>query len=85
MGVSEKAQADVTVEPAPPVSPPEAPKAKVETEEEKPRVIVPDHLKDKVSWQNFVFMSRAHQFYRCLLNWRNTLTMRTSVLVTSCS
>ncbi|KAH6914924.1 Hsp90 protein-domain-containing protein [Coprinopsis sp. MPI-PUGE-AT-0042] len=49
LGVSEKAQADVTVEPAPPVSPPEAPKPKVETEEEKPRVIIPDHLKDKVA------------------------------------
>ena len=48
LGVSEKAQADTTVEPAPPVSPPEPSKAK-EAPVETPHVVIPDHLKDKVS------------------------------------
>lgn len=56
LGVSEKAQADTTVEPAPPVSPPEPSKAK-EAPVETPHVVIPDHLKDKVSIEQ---IGRAH-------------------------
>jgi hypothetical protein len=83
--VSEKAQADVTVEPAPPVSPPEAPKAKVETEEEKPHVIIPDHLKDKVGCSQLASMSCAQRLSRCPLSWKSILTTKSSLLAMSCS
>ncbi|EFI27700.1 cation-transporting ATPase [Coprinopsis cinerea okayama7 len=49
LGVSEAASPDVVVEPAPPVATDVPEEAKVEEEDDKPRVILPDHLKDKVS------------------------------------
>jgi heat shock protein beta len=47
LGVSETAPTDTTVKPAPPVDP-GLPEDKSDEEDGKPRVVVPDDMKDKV-------------------------------------
>jgi heat shock protein beta len=48
LGVSETAQADATVKPAPPVDPTVESDEEVAAEDDVPGIKLPDHLKDKV-------------------------------------